>query len=92
MRELVDRLDSINESPAGDALQMAYDKVYDFVGEYDDAALEYLDDNAPIFSEMFDKYDGEIDDMASNLNPNTINQMIDELNDVAIDLENGVLD
>ena len=84
--------ESINESPAGNALQMAYDKVYDFVGEYDDEALEYLDDNAPIFSAMFDKYDGELDIMASKLDANTLNQIMDELNDVAVDLEGGVLE
>jgi len=82
----------IDESPAGDALQSAYDKVYNFVGEYDDAALEYLNDNAPIFSEMFDKYDGEFDVMASNLDADTLQQVMDELNDVAFDLESGVLE
>ena len=84
--------ESITESPASDALQMAYDKVYNFVGEYDDEALEYLDDNAPIFSEMFDKYDGEIDDMANNLDANTLSQIMDELEEVASDLESGVLE
>ena len=84
--------DSMNESPAGDALQSAYDKVYNFVGEYDDAALEYLNDNAPVFSEMFDKYDGEFDVMASNLDADTLQQVMDELNDVAFDLESGVLE
>ena len=82
----------LDESPAGDALQSAYDKVYNFVGEYDDAALEYLNDNAPIFSEMFDKYDGEFDVMASNLDADTLQQVMDELNDVAFDLESGVLE
>ena len=76
----------------GAALQRAYDKVYDFVGEYDDDALEYLDDNAPIFSEMFDKYDGEFDVMASSLDANTLKQIMDELDEVASDLESGVLE
>jgi len=88
----IDVEESLNESPAGNALQMAYDKVYDFVGEYDDAALEYLNDNAPIFQQMFDKYDGELDVMASKLDANTLNQIMDELNDVAYDLEGGVLE
>ena len=76
----------------GAALQSAYDKVYDFVGEYDDDALEYLDDNAPIFSEMFDKYDGKFDVMASSLDANTLKQIMDELDEVASDLQSGVLE
>lgn len=84
--------ESLEESPAGNALQMAYDKVYDFVGKYDDAALEYLDDKAPIFQQMFDKYDGELDVMASKLDADTLNQVMDELNDVAFDLKSGVLE
>ena len=91
-REGTKKNESLEESPAGDALQMAYDKVYDFVGKYDDAALEYLDDNAPIFQQMFDKYDGELDVMASKLDADTLQQIMDELNDVAFDLESGVLE
>ena len=91
-REGTKKNESLEESPAGDALQMAYDKVYDFVGQYDDAALEYLDDNAPIFQQMFDKYDGELDVMASKLDADTLQQIMDELNDVAFDLESGVLE
>jgi hypothetical protein len=73
-------------------LQKGYDQVYNFVGEYGDAALEYLDDNAPTFNNLFIKYDGDLDVIASKVDMTTFNQIMDELNDVAYDLEGGVLE
>jgi len=83
--------DTINESPVGDAIKHAYDSVYEFVGQYDDAALEYLDDNAPMFSKMFEKYE-DLDVMISKCDDATCKQIADELYDVADQLEGGVLE
>ena len=81
----------INEASVGDAIKHAYDSVYEFVGKYDDAALEYLDDNAPLFSQMFEKYE-DLDVMISKCDDATCKQIADELYDVADQLEGGVLE
>ena len=81
----------INEASVGDAIKHAYDSVYEFVGKYDDAALEYLDDNAPTFGKMFEKYE-DLDVMISNCDDATCKIMADELYDVADELESGVLE
>jgi len=81
----------LSESPAGDAVKQAYDAVYEFVGQYDDAALEYLDDNAPMFTQMFQKYE-DLDVLVSKLNDATLMQLKDELDSVADDLSDGVLE
>ena len=81
----------INEASVGDAIKHAYDSVYEFVGKYDDAALEYLDDNAPTFGKMFEKYE-DLDVMISNCDDATCRIMADELYDVADQLESGVLE
>ena len=81
----------INEASVGDAIKHAYDSVYEFVGKYDDAALEYLDDNAPTFGKMFEKYE-DLDVMISNCDDATCRIMADELYDVADELESGVLE
>ena len=81
----------LSESPAGDAVKQAYDAVYEFVGQYDDAALEYLDDNAPMFSQMFEKYE-DLDVLVSKLDDATLMQLKDELDSVADDLSDGVLE
>jgi len=82
---------TISESSAGDAVKQAYDAVYEFVGQYDDAALEYLDDNAPMFSQMFEKYE-DLDVLVSKLDDATLMQLKDELDSVADDLSDGVLE
>ena len=81
----------INEASVGDAIKHAYDSVYEFVGKYDDAALEYLDNNAPTFGKMFEKYE-DLDVMISNCDDATCRIMADELYDVADELESGVLE
>ena len=81
----------IEESSAGDAVKQAYDAVYEFVGQYDDAALEYLDDNAPMFSQMFEKYE-DLDVLVSKLDDATLMKLKDELDSVADDLSDGVLE
>ena len=81
----------INEASVGDAIKHAYDSVYEYVGKYDDAALEYLDNNAPTFGEMFEKYE-DLDVMISNCDDATCKIMADELYDVADELESGVLE
>ena len=81
----------INEASVGDAIKHAYDSVYEFVGKYDDAALEYLDNNAPTFGEMFEKYE-DLDVMISNCDDATCRIIADELYDVADELESGVLE
>ena len=82
---------TISESSAGDAVKQAYDAVYEFVGQYDDAALEYLDDNAPMFSQMFEKYE-DLDSLVKALDDATLMQLKDELDSVADDLSDGVLE
>ena len=81
----------IEESSAGDAVKQAYDAVYEFVGQYDDAALEYLDDNAPMFSQMFEKYE-DLDVLVSKLDDATLMKLKDELDSVADDMSDGVLE
>ena len=54
-------------------------------------ALEYLDDNAPLFSQMFEKYE-DLDVLVSNCDDATCMKMKDELDAVADDLSDGVLE
>jgi hypothetical protein len=92
-QEIEDRMNEAKKAPlTAELLKKGYDQVYDFVGEYGDAALEYLDDNAPTFNNLFTKYDGDLDIIASKVDMTTFNQIMDELNDVAYDLEGGVLE
>ena len=92
-QEIEDRMNEAKKAPlTAELLQKGYDQVYNFVGEYGDAALEYLDDNAPTFNNLFTKYDGDLDVIASKVDMTTFNQIMDELNDVAYDLEGGVLE
>ena len=80
-----------NKEAAGKAVKHAYDSVYEYVGKYDDAALEYLDNNAPMYTEMFQKYE-DLDVMISKLDYATLKQIADELYYVADQLEDGVLE
>ena len=92
-QEIEDRMNEAKKAPlTSELLQKGYDQVYNFVGEYGDAALEYLDDNAPTFNNLFTEYDGDLDVIASKVDMTTFNQIMDELNDVAFDLESGVLE
>ena len=76
---------------AGKAVKQLYAKVYRYVDKYDDAALEYLDDNAPMFTQMFQKYQ-DIDSLVKALDDDTLEKLAGELESVADELKGGVLE
>jgi hypothetical protein len=76
---------------AGKAVKKLYAKVYRYVDKYDDAALEYLDDNAPMFSQMFEKYE-DLDSLVKALDDDTLEKLAGELESVADELKGGVLE
>ena len=76
---------------AGKAVKQLYAKVYRYVDKYDDAALEYLDDNAPMFSQMFEKYE-DLDSLVKALDDDTLEKLAGELESVADELKGGVLE
>jgi hypothetical protein len=73
--EVVDEANGLSE------LQAAYGAVYEYVGELDDEALEYVDRYAPDFSNAMDQY-GAIADIEANSTPEQIQHYISELKDV----------
>ena len=62
-------------------------KYFGQIYEYGDDGLNYLDNNAPFWNELMDKYNGEIDDIIAMESADVLKQAALELKDVAGDLK-----
>jgi hypothetical protein len=67
----------------GKYIKQYFDQIY----EYGDDGLNYLDNNAPFWNELMDKYNGEIDDIIAMEPADVLKQAALELKDVASDLK-----
>jgi hypothetical protein len=62
-------------------------KYFDQIYEYGDDGLNYLDNNAPFWASLFDKHNGDIDDIIAMEPADVLTQAALELKDVAGDLK-----
>ena len=68
----------------GQQINDLFGQIYDF-GSGDDS-LEYLDRNAPLWTELFDKHEGDIDAIVANEPDDVLAQVVEELEGVLSDL------
>ena len=66
----------------GQQLNDLFGQVYD----YGDAGLDYLDNNAPLWFELFDKHNGDIDAIVASEPDDILTQAVEELEGVVSDL------
>ena len=67
----------------GKYIKQYFDQIY----EYGDDGLNYLDNNAPFWASLFDKHNGDIDDIIAMEPADVLKQAALELKDVAGDLK-----
>jgi hypothetical protein len=86
--EIVAKFRSATMAPggAGKAVKQLYAKVYQSIEKNGYLVREYLDDNAPMFSQMFEKYE-DLDSLVKALDDDTLEKLVDELESVADELK-----
>ncbi len=89
-RKFADMITESNNADAqerkkyGDIINKRFGKIYDY--PHTDRALDYLDDNAELYSELFDKHDGELDDIIKFEPVEVLKQLAIELDTVSKNL------
>lgn len=83
--------DSVRRDRLGQLILGTYGKIYDFVYEYGDSALDYMERNAPHFHQLFHKYDGDMDAINANESIDSLRKAAEELRGVLSDLAGGEL-
>jgi hypothetical protein len=86
--EIVAKFRSATMAPggAGKVVKQLYAKVYQSIEKNGYLVREYLDDNAPMFSQMFEKYE-DLDSLVKALDDDTLEKLVDELESVADELK-----
>ena len=86
--EIVAKFRSATMAPggAGKVVKQLYAKVYQSIEKNGYLVREYLDDNAPMFSQMFEKYE-DLDSLVKALDDDTLEKLADELESVADELK-----
>lgn len=82
MKNIRDYINLIEAAQMPDAVQRirnAFGKIYD----YGDAGLDYLDQNGQLYSSLQDRYEGDLDAMLAGEAPGVLDQLADEMEQVA---------
>ena len=81
IREYIDLVKEAMEDTgsAEQRIRAAFDKFY----EYGDAGLDYLDQNARLYDSLQDRYEGDLDAMLAGETPDVLDQLADEMEQVA---------
>ena len=70
----------------GQAIRKYFDKIYGY-GDSPDSALDYLDNNAPFWNQLYQKHDGDIDAIINKEPANVLKKAGMELRQVANELK-----